>query len=206
MSAIKNLHYPKDKLHFAFLEGDSNDDTYLKLLKFKEVHNNVKVERANRSIQMPRFQRLAELRNTLIDTMLQDEDYVFWVDSDIIELPPNILDILINRNVDIVAPLVLIEGDLRFYDILAFIHKGKNFTHQKPYCPQLTENLLELDSVGTCYLVKRKVYDSGVRYGKDMSEQVTFCLNARFKLFKVYVDPQLTVLHANLPKYGVPFH
>ena len=281
------MDYPKDKLHFACLEGNSQDNTWDKLVQFKNTHQNVWLKK-NELDNDDRFEKLALLRNQLIEEGLKNEEYVFSVDSDVIDIPPETLKVLINHNVDIVAPYVFIEEQSQFYDTLAYRQEGLNFSHRFPYRPIITGKIVtgkrigeltkvlrglkkelkkmdavtrwsetgrlkilkylskfsyitylsglhhimrgidreqwkinvkeavsqylknlpifEVDSVGTCYLVKRKVYDEKARYHGGDSEQVVFCNDARAKGFKVWVDPGLTVRHVNLHSYGVEWH
>lgn len=205
---FERLNYPRDKLHFAFSVVQGSDDSYEQVRQFENQFSHVNIDLF--TVQgNTRFDRLAKTRNRIIEQSLKDQQYVFSIDSDIVDFPPGILDVLIQHDVDVVAPLVVIEGTEQFYDTLAFVHQGRQFNHLIPYCKACREKrLFEVDSVGTCYLVKRKVYDAKVRYGmgQNISEQITFCNNARQKGFKVWVDPNITVFHANLRKYGENFH
>jgi len=68
------------------------------------------------------------------------------------------------------------------------------------------QSMFEVDSVGTCYLVKRRVYEGNVVYKGGDSEQVTFCNNARESGFRVWVDPSIIVHHVNLESQGEKWH
>lgn len=200
------LDFPEEKIRFAFVEGNSSDDTFDKLKIFQEAHDNVWLRKLDVSSES-RFERLAASRNKMINEALEKENHVLCIDADIVYFHPNTLNLLLSHNVDVVAPLILIEGESRFYDTFAFVHEGKNFEHEIPYCPVcVNRQLFEVESVGTCYLVKREVFEADVRYGCEINEQVSFCSEARGKGFKIWVDPKIAVLHANLPEYGVPFH
>lgn len=207
-ASFENLNWPRDKLYFAFSVAPVSDDSYGQVSQFKKTFKNVWME----SFTLPghnRFGILAQTRNRIIQQTLKEQEYVLSIDSDIVQFPSDMLDRLMAHDVDIVAPLVVIEEQKRFYDILAFSYQGKKFAHAPPYCPACKENkLFEVDSVGTCYLVKREVFDANVKYAteEDMSEQIIFCRKAREKGFKIWVDPTITVTHAYLPKYGETFH
>lgn len=208
LSQIKQFNCRNCKVHFAFLEGNSSDDTYDKLLKFSESRRDVWLQKRNVKTKK-RFRRLAFLRNYIVDNALKREDYVLWIDSDIIKTPPNLLNVLIQDNYDIVAPIVLIEHKMQFYDTHAFRYKGKNFRHLRPYCeaPELKKKVpFQVSSVGTCYLVNRKIYEANTRYGDKGSEQISFCKESRKKGFRIWVDPRIKVYHANLPMYGAHWH
>lgn len=206
LANFKEINYPRDKLHFAFVEGNSSDDSYERLIAFKKEHNNVWLQKFDIQTEN-RFERLAKSRNKIFDEALDKEEYVLSIDADIVFFHPNFLNLMIKHDVDVVAPLILIEDENRFYDTLAFRCQGRNFEHEIPYFPLCVHRkLFEVESVGTCYLAKRAVFDAEVRYAGGISEQVTFCARARERGFKIWVDPTVAVIHANLPKYGVDFH
>lgn len=204
LDGIMKIDYPG--LHFAFLEGDSSDNTYEVLSKFKRAHRNVWLQKLSFK-EKNRFKKLAKLRNTLIDEALQGEDFVFMVDADIIRIPRDIIRRLISAQVDAIAPLVIIEATHQFYDTHAFMYYNTHFGWKPPYCPMIEEGkIFEVDSVGSCYLVNRKVYDAGTRYGTHPSEQRSFFREAKKKGFRVWAHPKLIVRHARLPDYGENWH
>lgn len=206
LGCLDALDYPNDRLYFAFLEGDSSDDTFEKLIRFARAHSNVWLKKYSVPIEH-RIARLAHLRNKILNEAVNEQDYVFWIDSDIVKFPPDMLKRFIAHDLDIIAPYVLIDGQKKFYDTLAFRFGKKRFSPQFPYCAAGRDgHVFEANSVGSCYLVKRKVYDANVRYGDQISEQVSFCFTARDKGFKIWVDPKITVLHVNLEQYGENWH
>ena len=151
-----------------------------------------------------RFDRLAYLRNLIVEEADIKEDYVLWIDCDVIEFPPNLIEDLMRHNVSVVAPGVYIEGSNHFYDTFAFRFLNEAHFPVKNNPPA---GLLEVHSVGTCYLVHSSLYSqSRVRYHGGDSEQVTFCTETRNVGGRVYVDFSIKVEHANLPKYGVNWH
>jgi MoaA/NifB/PqqE/SkfB family radical SAM enzyme len=223
LACLDRLAYPEDTLQFAIIEGNSKDESWRLVETFASKHERVWLKKVDVQTDEPdsvpkRSARLGFLRNKIIDEALTDEAYVLWLDSDIVDFPRSLLTDLIKAQVDIVAPYVLIENSGLFYDTLAFRKDGFRFNPsitnglasvQKPEgAACLPNELYEVDSVGTCMLVNADVYRKGVRFGQNHpeSEQVEFCLSARVRGFRVYVDPCVKVLHAELPKYGVAFH
>ena len=56
------------------------------------------------------------------------------------------------------------------------------------------DNPVDVDSVGSGYLVKRQVFEAGVRYdGNNDSEQVGFCNNARNQGFSIKINPKIYI-------------
>ena len=122
---------------------------------------------------------MAGLRQNMIDRHLRDEQWVFWVDADLVEYPANLVEELISRaEGGIAAPLVVLEGDVsepayqagfgpgRFYDIAGFIEKGRWARFTQPYFDQIGP-VYQLDSVGSCYLVNADLYRWGARHTVD---------------------------------------
>ncbi|MCJ7634912.1 ANP1/MMN9/VAN1 family protein [Candidatus Bathyarchaeota archaeon] len=153
-----------------------------------------------------KFERLAYLRNVIVEEAhpLFKEDYVLWIDSDVVEFPPSLIKDLMKYDAPVVAPSVWIEGTNQFYDTLAFRNlQGQQIpAFQLPY-----KGLIEMSSVGTCYMVASRLYtQTNVRYRGGDREQVMFCSEVRKVGQKVYADFDIRIKHANLPWYGCPFH
>ena len=206
---LEQLEYLKEQLRFAIIEGNSKDDTWHMVNQFASQQDQVWFKKIDLDESLARHKRLAVLRNKLLEEALEDEEFVFWIDSDIVEFSPSLLRDLIKANVDVIAPYVLIEGTDKFYDHLAFRKDGVKFMFPDGFAiMELPKELFEVDSVGTCMLVRADVYRRGVRYPEDHpeSEQVGFCELAKKKGFKIFVNPNLKVFHAELPRYGYSWH
>lgn len=197
LDCLGKLDYPEDSIRHAFLEGTKTP------LLHEWAKQNTWIEESNAQIS-DRLERLAYLRNLLVDKALKDEDYILWIDSDVVDFPASLITDLKRHNAHVVAPGVWIEGTEQFYDTFAFrdIYGQRVPAFNLPY-----KGFVEMGSVGTCYLVNAAVYRKlGVRYSGGDSEQVTFCSEIRRLGQKVYADFDVRVLHANLPNYGVAFH
>ena len=225
LKLIDKLDYPSQDLSFAIIEGNSKDNSWQILLDFAAKHERVwlkqivaeEVASAGREDEIKRRSaRLGALRNCLINEALKDEEYVFWLDSDLVDFPASLLRDLLKANVDIVAPYVMIEGHDSFYDTLAFRKDGLKFAPTPGYLQTSTgamfwsfpNTVFEVDSVGTCMLVSARIYRDGTRFPENdpESEQVGFCNLAKKSGFKISTDPRVKVFHAELPKYGVEWH
>lgn len=123
---------------------------------------------------------MAAIRQGMIDRHLRDEQWVFWVDADIVAYPEDLIDELIARaEGGIAAPLVLMQGDLdeplsnkfgfgpgRFYDVAGFVEHGRWARFTPPYFDQ-PGPVYQLDSVGSCYLVNADLYRHGAKHSLD---------------------------------------
>lgn len=126
-----------------------------------------------------RLAALTPLRQAMIERHLRNEQWVFWVDADLVEYPANLIDELVARaEGGIAAPLVLMEGDVseaaypagfgpgRFYDIAGFVENARWAQFTPPYFDQIGP-VYRLDSVGCCYLVNADLYRWGARHELD---------------------------------------
>lgn len=212
-------HYKN--LVYIFIEGDSYDNTYGVLKEWLRKENSRGEKRdfilkkfdkgygkfpKNRDTRRTKY--FAEIRNMLIDYVLEISDIslVFMVDASY-GMKKNIFDELIRTlrkdSADIVAPLNLSHkdhsGKMMFYDIFAYRKDGKEFKNYYPYHNGIEKELksgksVRIDSCGGAYLVKREVFDNGVRYnGNKDCEHFGFCERARKKGFVIKLNPKAIV-------------
>lgn len=110
----------------------------------------------------------------------------------------------------IVAPLALLSETSgypeRFYDIGGFIENGNRARMQPPYFDQQGE-VIELDSVGCCYLAPAQLYRDGVRYAPPPTdyyvEHWSVMRQAAKRGYRVACLTTARVVHAWLPDYGL---
>ena len=127
---------------------------------------------------------LAAIRQGMIDRHLADEHWVFWLDADIVDLSEDLLVKLIHRaEGGIAAPLVIMEGDIRqplanshgfgpgrFFDVAGFVEKSRWASFTLPYFAQ-PGPAIDLESVGSCYVVNAELYRRGARHEADSLAQ-----------------------------------
>jgi hypothetical protein len=173
---IWRLTYPRELLSLAILESDSADGTH-ELLAAPLGNIGRFVRRANLfkhdfgyrlpagtpryagHVQMQRRSILAKSRNHLLFRALRDEDWVLWLDCDVIEYAPDIVERLIATGKDIVHPNCVLEYGGRSFDLNAWREGGSLHLHD------LREegDLVALDSVGgTMLLVRADAHRDGL--------------------------------------------
>lgn len=111
--------YPPDKLSVAFLESDSDDATWPRLraalpaLRARYARAEIYKQDFGHATRLPRWapgvQRrrreiLARSRNTLLFRALRDEQWVLWMDVDVVRWPPDALTRLLACGRDIIVP------------------------------------------------------------------------------------------------------
>ena len=159
-----------------------------------------------------KYLRHAMIRNYMLDTYLKDQhDYVFWVDSDLIDYDADLPTRLLEANPGgITAPLALLSETSgftdRFYDIGGFIEKGHRARMWRPWFDQ-TGDVIDLDSVGCCYLAPAQLYRDGVRYSPPPTdyyvEHWSVMKQARDRGYRVRCLTTCAAVHAWLPDYGL---
>lgn len=131
---LDRLAYDPGRLSLGFLESDSADGTYdllaARLPELRARHRRVTllrrdfgfrpvVPRWDAGIQRRRREVLARARNRLLSAALADESWVLWLDVDLIDYPPDLLDRLLAAGRDIVVPHCVVP-DGRTFDINTF--------------------------------------------------------------------------------------
>lgn len=164
----------------------------------------------------------ADARNMLIDKHLRPKhDYVLWLDVDLVSVPRDLIEQLLSVSTEgIVAPFVFVEKtsphampDFNsggwFYDVGGFKRNGMFADAWPPYFSQMNGNVMEMESVGCCYIVPAYLYHPyGLRYAPKGNEveHLSFCDAARAIGVQIFANPALKVEHAFLPKYGEAWH
>ncbi len=127
--------YPKHKLSLAFLESDSDDGTYAALERLlPELRERcARVELFKRDFgyraarerwavaeQFTRRSILARSRNLLLSLALRDEQWVLWMDVDLLSWPADALERLLAAGEDIVVPYC-VRADGGAFDLNTFV-------------------------------------------------------------------------------------
>lgn len=173
---LRGLDYPGDCLSLGLLEGDSRDDTlavFSRACEQQRTHfRRVAIwkkdfgyripeglPRWEPSVQVERRSILARSRNHLLFHALDDEDWVLWLDVDVIEYPTDILQRLMATGKDIVQPHCVKEYGGPTYDLNAWQDKGRRVMHDL----RGAGDLVRLDAVGgTMLLVRADCHRDGL--------------------------------------------
>jgi hypothetical protein len=131
---LSRLDYNPDLMSLGILEGDSDDTTYddiaahlpdlrqrmqkVTLVK-QDFGQRIDGPRWAVNVQRRRRETLARARNRLLSETLRDEDWVLWLDVDLIDYPPDLLRRLMASGKDIMVPRCDLP-DGRDYDLNSF--------------------------------------------------------------------------------------
>lgn len=110
-------------------------------------------------VQLMRRSTLAWSRNHLLFHALDDEDWVLWIDVDVIEYPGNIIEALLATGKGIVQPHCILDYGGKTFDQNAWRDHGKIFMDAL----RTEGDLVPLDAVGgTMLLVKADIHRDGL--------------------------------------------
>lgn len=175
-AGLRSLDYPGELLSIGILESDSTDDsfdTFQKLADENKSHFRIiniwqksfgyaipeGIPRWEPNIQFERRSTLARSRNHLLFHALDDEDYVLWLDSDVLEFPPDIIQRLLSYNKDIVQPHCVKKYGGPTFDLNAWRDHGRLFMHDL----RTEGEIIPIDAVGgTMLLIKADCHRDGL--------------------------------------------
>ncbi|KAM3581088.1 hypothetical protein VKS41_006533 [Umbelopsis sp. WA50703] len=205
---VNQLTYPKELISLSFLVSDTNDRTVDMLRQFanenRQFHH-VSILERDFNYELPEDKRhtfelqplrrsmMARSRNYLLTASLRTEHaWVVWLDVDVVEYPPTILEDLMSVDVDVVVPNCLWDtqdGSFWGYDKNNWQETEESLAIQKDldddyvllegYYEFLTARKLmvdmpthndkfdkvELDGVGATFtLVKAEVHREGANF------------------------------------------
>jgi|APTNR8051073442_1049403.scaffolds.fasta_scaffold00178_12 GT2 family glycosyltransferase len=192
------LTHPVEKRTLAFIEGDSTDHSYALLedfvqqhrAAFRDIHLLRHHQRAPNYTHRwePQHQRerrsgIARIRNRLLQRALGREDWVLWLDADIIQFPPTLIDDLRAVGAPVVHPNCVQTAGGPSFDLNAWIRERTVSREQmRPYLvdglfqPPVGHNRLYLSDLryhdriplhsvgGTCLLVAADVHRAGLHF------------------------------------------
>jgi hypothetical protein len=141
-------------------------------------------------------QQWARIGNQALEHALESgADYILVLEADLC-IPCDLIDQLIRRRKDILAPVVFLG--VNFYDSWGFrTVEGARVRTLDDLPKGDPTGLTELGSVGSCVLVRREVLDAGVRYRGEYDDGllVGLCRDARALGFSVWADRMMCIVH-----------
>ena len=173
---LSHLTYPHEAISLGFLESDSSDETLQTLSRHvRRWHKEFRraghwkkdfgyqvptgIHRGAEPIQAHRRAVLARSRNHLLAHALEDEEWVLWLDVDVIEYPPDIIERLLATGKDLIQPHCVLDYGGPTFD------KNGWRDHGRLHLDDLRSegDLVELDAVGgTMLLVRADLHRDGL--------------------------------------------
>lgn len=176
---LLRLSYPKHLLSVGLLESDSRDRTVpfleKRLPEMRRAFGRARLWKRDfgfripegqprwaESIQLERRIALARSRNYLLSRALADEDWVLWLDVDVLRFPQDIVEQLLAAGRDILQPHCVLDPGGRTFDRNAWRYEGKPL-----YMDDLRPEgeFVKLDAVGgTMLLVRADLHRTGLNF------------------------------------------
>lgn len=197
------LTYDREYLSLGLLESDSSDDTYAELQKrlpgLASGFRSVGLWKRDFGFRIPpgtprwaaRIQRerrtvLAKSRNHLLFRALEDEDWVLWLDADLVEYPPDLVERLLATGRSIVHPNTVLEYGGKSFDLNAWRDHGRLHLHDL----RGEGELVRLDAVGgTVLLVRADLHRDGLVFPPFYFGRRNPLVRKRGRLRDLVADP-----------------
>ena len=204
LSNFDVLDYPKELLKIIFIYGISTDNSFELISNFKNSHSawNIKIceELKNFQNKTGNSAYVSSLLND-IKAELTDEEFVWYIDADIVNFPPETLKKLMEVNKDIVAAwAVYIDRDKTEQLADSYIFRDIYGRCISIWDVSKITKPIELGSVGMCYLVNEKIFRT-ISF-EDPCPNFQFCKNAREAGYRIWALPYLKVYHIDPWKEG----
>jgi signal recognition particle subunit SEC65 len=185
---------------YCYVLNNSTDDTEMILKKngINYVVHDIEHPRKQWTRGHYSFEDLATVRNVFLEEFLKSDcEYAFSIDSDIIlDSPTTIIDLIMSGKA-IISALIKNSDVIYAHNILIKGRQPKN----------LRSGILEVDTTGAVYIIRRDVIEAGVRYGlnETYGEDYVFCEEAQKAGYKLYCDTSIQATHVFAPgKYLLP--
>ena len=143
-----------------------------------------------------RFAALSRVGNAVFGAVRESDDVLVYVESDLVWTASTVkalVNMALSRRdgFDVFAPLIFAGAN--FYDVWAFRKNGARFGPFPPYHPEVNGQLTEVDSAGSCLVMRAEVARRcRIRNNYCL---VGWCEDARVNGYRIAVDPLLRVEH-----------
>lgn len=188
VARIEALTYPRENLSIGLLESDSRDETWALLERLRQRLDArcrrvtlVKKDfgfalpsgtpRWAPAYQLTRRTILARARNQLLFRALKDEDFVLWLDVDVISYPADLIERLLDVGRDILHPHCVTAPSGATFDRNGWAEHGTKFLSDY----RGSGRPVRLDAVGgTVLFIRADIHREGLifppyRYGVENS-------------------------------------
>jgi len=189
-----HISYPKDKMKFIIIFGGKKPQEMIHFFTIHDFMFEVYEEPSFNNIAMCSLW-IADVYNHF-KKFYNGEEFVLICDTDLSWLPSDLILRLIASDKDVVAPYIWQEyAHSIFFDTYIFrYNNGKHFGTSPPF----GNKAIEMESVGSIFLVKGEVFNK-VKW-ENPAPHLQFCKNARRQGYKVWALPHLGVRHADVRK------
>lgn len=149
--------YPN--LRWLWSVGDSSDDTETRLRQIA-INHDVSFCDSTTHIDKAKYpyRRLSKMQTMTFRHVRDEDDLVFYCESDLLSSPDVIQRLLARGKLPIAGwPTLMHEGHKLFYDTWAYQKNGKRFVHHPPHCDNWSDRvngLIEVDGFGSAWIAE----------------------------------------------------
>lgn len=173
---LETLTYPRNRISIGLLESDSADGTYEKTRELtaslERRFASAKVwkrdfgytiptglHRSDPAIQRERRAILARSRNHLLSHALAGQQWVLWLDVDVIDYPGDVIQRLLHTGKSIVQPHCVLDYGGPTFDQNGWVDGGRY--HLDDF--RASQSIVQLDAVGgTMILIRADLHRDGL--------------------------------------------
>lgn len=218
LDGIYNQDYDKKQLSFMFLVNDSIDKSLNIIHEWQEKHKdeygNIEVQELNFGTKNKEhafpditIKNLANMRNQVLNN-INDNDYVFLLDSDLEMVKTNTFKHLVSIDKDIVSEVFWAEWGNKDGNKNPNVWIRGGYEINNAFIQQLKyPGIYKVGGLGACTLISKKAINAGVNYNRvenlpsDMrGEDRDYCIRANVLGFDLWADTYCTPNH--LEKYN----
>jgi GT2 family glycosyltransferase len=228
LTSLNDLEKQDFKIKYFFIDDNIDDQSSMILKDFQTENNNVIIMVSNDGSHYDTsgsthqwkehlVWKVADFKDDMIDfAKINEYDYVFFIDSDIV-LHPKTLEQLVNQRVDIISnifwtkwspeiselPQVWLKDQYTMVESFRneiITEEERNRRISKFIAKLRIPGIYEVGGLGACTLISRYALEKGVSF-KEISnlsfwgEDRHFCIRAAAIGLKMYVDTHLPALH-----------
>lgn len=196
------------ELHYAWAEGDSDDDTFQRLAVYLNHDPKSVLVKAEHGGPIfgsidndQRWRNISFVCNRLLDSTPSDADIVIYIESDLLWTPDTLLQLVehVQRAGTLaVAPMCFHLPTGVFYDTWGHRKGGVRFEPYFPYHNGIIDvypgTLTQIDSAGSCIVMRGEVARTA-RFDPPELGIVGWCESMHRVGAQLWLDPSLKVYH-----------
>lgn len=202
VNALVRLIKDQHKLRVIAAEGDSHDRTRMFLTQMGSAAPVEVVDATHggpvhgSTENSERLKNLSHVLNRVMESVRDTDDILLYIESDLYWKPvmlQTLIEHAMNRtqNFDVFSPMIF-AGD-HFYDVWGFRKSDCRFGPFPPYHHELSDDLTEMQSVGSCIATRREVAQR-CRVRNNYAF-VGWCEDVRNQGYRIAVCPDLKIRH-----------
>ena len=200
---LQSLSYPKKRMRLIVEMGPSQDRTLEMLKEFKDrgiMDLEVYGDPVDDWLSRGGIYAAGAIWRDFQKAVSRNDHYVFFFDVDLVQIPKDLIQRLMEIGADVAAPYVWSEGHRHYFDNYIYRIENKRFHPLNPPGMGL-DYPIYVDSVGTCFLATKDAWTKPEITNPE--PYFSWSRNARAMGFSIVACPFIEIFHVDLEKLGV---